>query len=53
MGFAIVYSLCPVYLLQFGLQKGCYPTRELKEKRKACRQTKKEEEKQGKMWSSA
>ena len=34
MGFAIVHSLCLVYPLQVGLQKGCYPTGELKEKRK-------------------
>ena len=53
MGFAIVHSLCLVYPLQFGLQKGCYPTGERKKKRKTYGGTKKEEEKQEKIWSSA
>ena len=52
MGFAIVQSLCFVYLVQFGLQKGCYPTGELKEKTKTYGGTKKEEEKLEKIWSS-
>ena len=53
MGFAIVHSFCLVYPLQLGLQKGCYPTGELKEKRKTYGATKKEEEKQDKIPSSA
>ena len=53
MGFAIVHSLCLLYPLQLGLQKGCYPTGELKQKRKTYGGTKKEEEKQEKIWSSA
>ena len=53
MGFAIVHSLCLMYPLQLGLQKGCYPTDELKQKRKTYGGTKKEEEKQEKISSSA
>ena len=53
IGFAIVHSLCLMYPLQLGLQKGCYPTGELKQKRKTYGGTKKEEPKQEKIWSSA
>ena len=48
-----MHSLCLMYPLQLGLQKGCYPTGELKQKRKTYGGTKKEEEKQEKIRSSA